>query len=211
MPTARSAAAPRSPLALVVLAMLAERPMHAYALWQLMRERQKTAIVNVSQRNSLYQVIDRLERDGLVTPQATERAVNRPERVVYAITAEGRTAAEGWVRELLAAPKAEYPSFPVALSLAMMLAPEGVASALEARLAALGRGRDGLVASLESARGMGLPELFVLDDDYRLAVLDAEIAWVGALRARVVAGELHWSAEWMAEIAARFTPGDANR
>lgn len=42
-----------SPLALVVLAMLTEAPMHAYRIQQLIKLRGKDEVVNVKQRNSL--------------------------------------------------------------------------------------------------------------------------------------------------------------
>ena len=55
----------RSPLALVTLALLAERPVHPHLRAQRIRSGAESAIVNIRQRNSLYQVIDRLVRSGL--------------------------------------------------------------------------------------------------------------------------------------------------
>ena len=53
---------------------------------------------------------------------------------------------------------------------------------------------------------MQLPRLFVLDEDYRRAVLDAQIAWLTALLADLALGEITWSAEWIAEVARAFEP-----
>ncbi|MCS5733818.1 PadR family transcriptional regulator [Herbiconiux daphne] len=204
-----AAAARRSPLALVVLTLLAERPMHPYGMLQTMKQRQKTSIVNINQRNSLYQVIDRLVRDGLAAVDTTERAENRPERTLYRITDEGRAAAEQWVEQLLASAKPEYPSFPVALSLAMIVSPSRVVEALKARLTALADQRAETRASLADADAMTLPRLFVLDDEYRDAMLDAEMAWMSALVTRLQSGELTWSEEWIAGVAARFAQPEA--
>src|SRR3954471_13812075 len=92
----------RSVLAMAVLSMLTEEPMHAYRMQQLIRERHKGDIVNVTQRNSIYQTIERLVRDGLVEVGTTERAENRPERTTYHVTDAGRFVLNDWLRTMLA-------------------------------------------------------------------------------------------------------------
>jgi hypothetical protein len=57
----------RSVLALAVLSMLTEEPMHAYRMQQLIKERRKDDIVNVSQRNSVYQTTGGLCRGSRTT------------------------------------------------------------------------------------------------------------------------------------------------
>lgn len=59
----------RSPTALAVLGMLMEEPLHPYRMQRLIKERGKDEVINVTQRASLYQTIQRLEREGLITPQ----------------------------------------------------------------------------------------------------------------------------------------------
>ncbi|MGH3933445.1 MAG: hypothetical protein ACRDS1_00435 [Pseudonocardiaceae bacterium] len=59
----------RSPLAFVVLALLAEAPMHAYRMQQLIKERGKDRVVNVARRNSVTQAVDLLLRDGSIAIQ----------------------------------------------------------------------------------------------------------------------------------------------
>ena len=106
--------APRSsPLALTVLALLYEAPMHAYRMQQLIKERGKDEVVNVRQRTSIYQTIERLERDGLVAVRETLRDEKWPERTVYELTPEGRRIFPLWLRDMLATPLAEFPEFPV--------------------------------------------------------------------------------------------------
>ena len=115
----------QSPLALVVLAFLSERPMHAYRMFQLMQQREKGSIVNLAQRNSLYQAMNRLVKSGLAEVDSTERAENRPERTVYRITDAGKAALHQWTLELLRDETPEFPSMPVAISLMMLLSPVG--------------------------------------------------------------------------------------
>lgn len=196
----------QSPLALVVLAFLSERPMHAYLMFQLMQQRDRGSIVSIAQRNSLYQAMGRLVKSGLAEVDSTERAENRPERTVYRITDSGTTALLQWTLELLRDETPEFPSMPVAISLMMLLQPDEVQDALTARRAALEASRGALVASLETAASMQLPRLFVLDEDYRRAVLDAQIAWLTALLTDLASGAITWSAEWIANVAKAFEP-----
>src|ERR1700675_2963268 len=92
----------KSPLALAILAMLTEEPMHAYRMHELIKDRGKASVVNVAQRNSVYQTIARLLRTDLIRVDRTMRAEGRPERVVYAITAGGCACLMQWLKEMLA-------------------------------------------------------------------------------------------------------------
>jgi DNA-binding PadR family transcriptional regulator len=58
----------------VLLALLAEGPMHPYRMQQLIKHRGKDRVANVAQPNSVYQTIDGLLRAGLVTVHATDRS-----------------------------------------------------------------------------------------------------------------------------------------
>src|SRR5271163_807806 len=94
----------RSAIALATLTMLYEAPMHPYRMQQLIRDRGKAEVINVSQRASLYQTINRLEREGLITAQKVTKAENRPERTTYEITDVGTETMRTWVRDMLATP-----------------------------------------------------------------------------------------------------------
>src|SRR5580698_9534278 len=106
-----------NPLALAVLALLFERPMHPYEIASLMRHR---AIHDAIKLNygSLYTVVDLLLRHGLIEPQSTAREGRRPERTVYRLTEPGRRRFDGWLRELLRTPAKEYTQFAAGLAFA---------------------------------------------------------------------------------------------
>lgn len=194
----------RSPLAMVVLATLAEAPAHAYRIHELIKHRGKDAIVNVGQRNSVYQAIDRLLRSELIQVRATSRDEGRPERVVYQITKAGERTLREWVTSVLTNPGREYPQFPAGLAFLMLLTPKQALAALETRLEALEREceRDG--RNLKQAQKSGLPRLFLVDDEYRQMLARAELAWLRGFVADLRAKKLTWSAEWLREIAKRF-------
>src|SRR5215468_11171948 len=126
----------RSPLAVTVLALLAEAPMHAYRMHDLIKRRGKDSVVNVAQRNSVYQTIARLLSAGLIRVQQTMRKEGRPERVVYEVTDEGSATLSQWLKEMLATPAQEYPEFPAALAFVPVLSPRDALRQLEARVLA---------------------------------------------------------------------------
>ncbi|MEV0153212.1 PadR family transcriptional regulator [Micromonospora sp. NPDC050686] len=186
----------RSPLAMMVLALLVEEPMHAYRMQQVIRERDKQDVVNVAQRNSIYQTIERLRRDELIRVARTAREEGRPERTVYALTAAGRRTLDGWLTDALATPAREFPEFPAALSFLPILPPDEAARQLDRRvetLAARLREREAVLAAVD------LPRLFLVEDEYRLALLRTELDWVRRLAADLRSGALTWSGEWLAD------------
>ena len=75
----------RSPLAMVILGFVAEAPSHAYRMHELIKQRGKDKVVNVAQRNSVYQAIAQLQAAELIRVRETQQEEGRPERVIYEI------------------------------------------------------------------------------------------------------------------------------
>jgi len=194
----------RSPLALTILALLVEEPMHAYRMHELIKSRGKDTVVNVAQRNSVYQTIDRLLRSGLIRVKMTLRDQGRPERVVYELTAEGSAALQEWLSAMLGEPATEFPEFPAALAFLMLLPPKEAALRLRARGEALKRQLAKEQAATKAARDSGLPRLFLIEDEYKQTMLRAEIAWVISLIRDLRTRKLSWNAKWLREMAAKF-------
>ncbi|MFP3964914.1 PadR family transcriptional regulator [Actinomadura fulvescens] len=181
----------RSVLALAVLSMLTEEPMHPYRMQVLIKERRKDAVVNVSQRNSVYQTIQRLVRDGLVETAATERAENRPERTTYRITDAGRTTLTEWLRTMLSTPAQEYAEFPAALSFLPNLAPRDATVMLTARAARLEERLAALDAETTQISEF-LPRLFAIESEYQRQVVATELAYVRSLIEDLRAERITW-------------------
>ena len=140
----------------------------------------------------------------LVEVHETVRTESHPDRVVYAITAAGREVARDWLREMLGTTGGEYPQFIAAVSVLFGLAPDDARAQLALRA-------ERLAAELAETESVlsghpGLPRLFLLEEDYRRAVLAAELAWVRGVVEDLRAGRLTWSEQWLREIAAAFTP-----
>jgi DNA-binding PadR family transcriptional regulator len=181
----------RSVLAMAVLSMLTEQPMHAYRMQQLIKERHKDDVVNVTQRNSVYQTIQRLVRDELVEVEATERTENRPERTTYRITDTGRTALHDWLYTMVSTPGREYPEFPAALSFLPSLALPEAIEALATRLTLLEQRLTALADEMAYGSTF-LPRLFLIESEYQHQVVAAEVAYVQALLGDLRTKEITW-------------------
>jgi DNA-binding PadR family transcriptional regulator len=182
----------RSPLAMAVLALVAEAPMHAYRMQQLIKERHKDDVINVAQRNSVYQTIERLHRDGLIAIRETTREENRPERTIYEPTGAGRETLRQWMQTMLSTPAREFPEFPAALAFLPVLSPVEAREALEQRLLAL-EARLSSVDTELAEGGKSVPRLFLLETEYARAVLTAEIDYMSQLIEDLRERRLHWT------------------
>jgi DNA-binding PadR family transcriptional regulator len=191
----------RSPVALALLALLYEAPMHPYRMQQLIKERGKDQIINVQRRASLYQMIGQLERAGLIRIQKTVREARRPDRTIYELTDDGRLTFQRWLREALATPAQEFPEFPAAISFLPLLTPEDALRQLEKRAGALVDRLAQMNPDQGEAEG-ALPRLFLLEDEYLHATLDAELTWVRGLIDDLGSGRLTWSEEWLRKFMA---------
>jgi DNA-binding PadR family transcriptional regulator len=198
--------AQRSSLGLIVLWLLYEQPLHVYRMQKLIESQGKDRVVNVRARASLYQTIERLQRLGLVEVVETVRTAAHPERIVYGITDAGREAAREWLREMLSSTGGEFPDFIAAVSILFGLEPDDAREQLELRAERVEAELAG--AESELAGAPGLPRLFLLEEEYRRAVLGAELAWLRGVIDDLRAGRLTWSEEWLREIGAAFNPPD---
>ena len=182
----------RSPLSLVILGLLAEEPLHPYAMRQRISERAHDRLPGVHPA-SLYDAVQRLADAGLVSPSDPGREGRRPERVEYSITEAGLAALTGWVTESLADPS-RGEEFPAALSFMYSLGRDRVVQILRERAAALAASIDGDHGKLAEAEAGGIPPVFLAEHHYQLALRRAEHAWLVTFTDAVETGALAWPA-----------------
>lgn len=207
MPTTPSDSPRRSSLGLMVLWQLYQEPMHVYKMQKLFEATGKGRVINIRSRASLYQTLERLQRHGLVEVAETVRAQGYPDRVVYATTDAGREVAREWLRQMLRTTDNDYPEFLAALSILFGLPPDDARAELELRVERLSADLAETEAGL-SAIPPGLPRLFLLEEEYRVALLGAEVSFLGGVIEDLKAGRLTWSEEWLREVATRFIAVD---
>ena len=187
-------------LGISVLALLRERPMLGYEMFQTLVERNADRIVKV-RPGSLYHVVDRLTEEKLIRRAATARDGKRPERVIYEITDAGAEALAERVCQLIAIPVYEFPQFVVALAEVNTLGGDSAANAVDDRVGAL----EARAAEIMALRDAGVtPGGYLVALDYLLAMMQAELAWLrefasslrsGQLESRRAAGEVRSQGE----------------
>jgi DNA-binding PadR family transcriptional regulator len=194
---------PRTPLALAVMNLLVEHPMHPYEMKSKMKERGHDQVIRLK-GGSIYDTVERLESGGFIQAQETSREGRRPERTVYAITETGREEIMAWLRELLAQPVNEYPQFGAALAFFAALDQDEVVRLLKVRTALLEGQAAGEESQLKTFKEMGLPRLFLVEVDYALAMKRAEADWVRKLIVEIEGGQLWITKEQMKDVGEKF-------
>jgi DNA-binding PadR family transcriptional regulator len=195
---------PANPLALAVLALLFERPMHPYEMAATLKQRHKEESIKL-RYGSLYTVIELLLARGFIRAEATSREGRRPERTIYALTDTGHEELLDWMRDLIRAPLKEYPQFEAGLCLIAVLPPDeatellrdramqlaGQIAQLETQLAEVAQqtwsAPPAIQAAMPALKGVKkFPPLFTVEAEYRIALIKAEHAFVTELVRRIV-------------------------
>jgi DNA-binding PadR family transcriptional regulator len=184
-----------NPLALAVMALLYERPMHPYEMVSVMRERGQHESVRL-RYSSLYSVVEALGREGLISPRETVREGRRPERTVYGLTEAGRVEFLSWLRELLREPAKEYTQFAAGLTFLAALPPSEALALLKERTRLLEEEVGEMRSRLDAVMESGLSRLFIVENEHELVLREAELAWVRGLVREIEAGTLDGLREW---------------
>jgi len=179
-----------TPMAVMVLALLAESDMHPYEMVRLLRLRRDERLVKVT-NGTLYHSVARLLEQGLIAEVGTDRDGNRPERTTYSLTEPGSAALVAWVRYELG--RIDRPAqFRVALAEAHNLDRLEVLHLLRARCAALEEEQRADADALDLARQVAVPDQFLLEAERHLALLEADLAWQRTLLSRLGEDAIPW-------------------
>ncbi|MGH3716661.1 MAG: PadR family transcriptional regulator [Micromonosporaceae bacterium] len=205
-------------LALAVLAVVVERPMHPYEMASVIKARGKEQDMTIKW-GSFYTVVGNLAKHRLIEPVESNRQGGRPERTVYRITDAGREELADWARELITELDREPPKFEAGLSVMPILGPDEATALLTQRLERLDeqieRQRDSLTRD-----GTELPRLFLVEVEYDLALREAEATWLRALVGELSDGSFPGLEQWrrfhttgvlppeLAELAAKGSDPD---
>jgi DNA-binding PadR family transcriptional regulator len=183
-------------LALAVLATVQQRPMHRYEMASIMRARGKDQDMNVKW-GSLYTVVQNMEKHGFLETIGSTRQGARPERTIYRITEAGKQELVEWTRELISTPQPEHPKFAAGLSVLAVLPPQEVIALSQTRLGRLEESISTQRAAI-AEHTKDLPRLFLIENEYSLAILEAEAAWVRSMLDELTSGTYPDLAGWQA-------------
>jgi DNA-binding PadR family transcriptional regulator len=179
------------PVAVAVLALLVERPMHPYEMLQTLRDRHEDVALPVS-IGSLYNAVSRLVEKGYVRPTKAEHVGNRPERTTYEILPRGRDTMRSRLNELLAVPSRSSQADHAGIGELHNLSAGEVLAALDARIAAL----DDQIAEneelLAEAHSRNVGEIYLLYGAYSTSQQHHEREWMSSLRHRIQTGDITW-------------------
>ncbi len=181
-------------LALMLLSLLAQRPMYPYEMAQTLRARGKDKAIKINW-GSLYTVVQNLEKNGFIEVTGTVREGRQPERTTYQITARGMAELRDWLRELLSEPADEHTGFVAALSEGGILPPHEVTEMLSRRLATLDERNAAHEADLKQWTER-LPRILLVESEYQLAMREAEASWVRALLKEITDGTISGMQMW---------------
>lgn len=173
-----------------VLAFLHEAPMHPYEMRRLLRLRHKDEILALK-RGSLYHAIARLLRAGLIAVRTTNREGKRPERTIYRITPAGQSEFLNTIRSMVTIPRRESSEFLAAMSFLVHLDPDEAAQPLTERVQKLEAEIPLLTARLASA-SVHVARIHLIESEYLLTMLKAELGWVKGLEKDILSGKLVW-------------------
>jgi DNA-binding PadR family transcriptional regulator len=170
-----------------LLALLTGGPLNAYRMHRFLLDTDKTSVVNIGSRNSVYQSLAALERDGLIRVHSQ----GGRDSTLYALTDAGRNALGAWFAETIGTPSDEYPRFPAALSIASLLGPEQLAEYLDHRRRRLAE-RLAQPAPEQVMQTAGVARIYLLEDDYRRAQATAEFDWLTRTIEQLREGTFTW-------------------
>jgi DNA-binding PadR family transcriptional regulator len=197
-------------LALTLLAQLHERPMYPYEMASVLRERGKDQAIKINW-GSLYTVVQNLEKNGFIEAVEVVREGRQPERTTYRVTEAGRAEVKDWLRELLGEPEREYSRFEAGLGDAGNLPPDEVMALLRRRLDVLDKANEETAAGLELlVQSQQVPRLFLVENEYYLAMRKAEAEWVRGLLAEFDDGTFPGLDFWRAMHASGGLDGSGN-
>jgi len=180
-----------SPLALSILTLLDERPMHPYEMAATMRDRHQDMFIRLN-FGTLYHTVDVLERDGWIVSIEREKEGRRPERTIYKLTESGREVMLRWLSQLLARPMREYPHFVAGLMFMHHLSADEAARNLQERTGSIDAQIIKLTHVLGELRARGLTRLSLIEVEHKIAMLEAERNWVRKLEKEITEAKLEW-------------------
>lgn len=190
-----------NPLALAVLGLLVERPMHPYEMAATLRERHKDGSFKL-RTGTLYDVVEAVQREGWIEATGSSRDGRRPERTIYRQTDRGHAAFVEWLDELVRIPTKEFPRFVSGVSYLGALGPERAKQALQERIHRLEEEIAATREALLSTQALNMPRLFNIEVEYVACIREAELEWVRRIVHDIESGELPWPGEAAPSVTA---------
>ena len=160
---------------LAILGLVAETPRHGYEIEQIIEERGMREWTEIG-FSSIYYLLKKLEKNGLVESQVFSIKGRGSARRVYQITPEGCISLRKATLEALSQPKQSFPSILLGIANLPLVSQEQSKDALQSYFEILAEREEQVAAKAESQRP--LPDHVEMLFDYSLMALKAEKKWI---------------------------------
>jgi DNA-binding PadR family transcriptional regulator len=160
---------------LTLLSLLAEMPHHGYEIEQLIEQRGMREWTDVG-FSSIYFLLNKLEKSGLITSHLAVAVGKGPARRIYALTPAGFASLKAGTMEALSAP--QHQSMPIQIGLANLplLSQEEVLAALDDYRTHLENDLQRVHSRWEGQKP--LPYFVDAIFDHSITLIEAELNWV---------------------------------
>jgi len=167
---------------LLILGLLLRGPLHGYEIHRIVRAH--GALYTDLKKANLYYLLDRLQQDGALTVHAEPGARGaRGERLIYALTDQGRARFFDLLRAILRTFDPVHTGVDVAVVFLAQLPPAEAVTLLQERRQVVGARRAQVAAELgDLTVGNGWSAIAA---DHLLSLIDAEQAWLDRALARL--------------------------
>jgi len=172
---------------LAILSLVAEQPRHGYEIEQIIEARGMRDWTEIG-FSSIYYLLNKLERAGLIESQLHQPEGKGPARKVYTITHNGRLAHLQGTIETLSMPLRASSPFLLGLSNFPIVPREQALKALNTYITGLEERLRHMLSRAEAQRP--LPPFVNAMFDYSQALLEAEINWMKNFVKNVEAGNV---------------------
>lgn len=167
---------------LAILSLLVEKPRHGYEIEQVVAERGMRDWTELG-FSSIYFLLNKLEKDGLILSHLEPAAGRGPARKVYHSTQEGLVALREGALTALSVPGLTDPSLQLGLANLPSLQPAEILEALRNRRQVLIDQSNKVSKKWESQRP--LPYFVDAMFDISLTMIQAELSWMERFIQRV--------------------------
>jgi len=163
---------------LAILSLTAEKPRHGYEIEQVIETRGMREWTEIG-FSSIYYLLKKLEKAGLVESETVPSQGRGGARRVYQITNDGRAALRDATLNALSQPKNSYPTVLLGIANLPILPATETVTALHSYRDGLEERMAHINAQLEAQRP--LPNHVELLFDYSLMIITAEKTWIDTL------------------------------
>jgi DNA-binding PadR family transcriptional regulator len=172
---------------LTVLSLIAEKPRHGYDIEQIIEERGMRDWTEIG-FSSIYYLLNKLEKDGMVESQLQQPEGRGPARKIFTITADGKRSHTEGVLAALSIPINSSQPFLMGLSNLPVIPRDELKEALNIYTARL---EDGLKQLEERAEEQSpIPPFVGAMFDYSQGMIEAELNWIRRFLKDVEAGRV---------------------